>query len=196
MLEENNILSKVTLFHAGTDEVGRGCLAGPVAACAVILKSDILHSSLRDSKKLTRLRREELALRIAEIAEIGYAEVSVEMIDKINILQASLTAMRLAVGQLSIPPETVWVDGNQLPKEGFGVPAYAVIGGDGLIPQISAASIIAKVRRDALMREYHAIYPQYGFDKHVGYGVKAHIEAIAQHGLTPIHRKSFKIKNR
>ena len=184
-----------TLADAGVDEVGRGCWAGPVAACAIILKDDALFPYFRDSKKLTAQKREALHDAIVESgAEIGYALASAEEIDDMNILQASFLAMRRAIENLSRPPAALFIDGKLLPKTPFPYPATAVVGGDDVIPQISAASIIAKVRRDALMREPAEQYPEYGFERNAGYGVRARRAALRAHGLTPVHRKSFKIR--
>lgn len=175
---------------AGVDEVGRGPLAGPVMACAVILNPESPIIGLADSKLLTARRREILCEVIQNncIAwAIGRAEV--EEIDRINIFQASLLAMQRAIDALSIKPDHVQVDGGFCPKVKYSI--EAIINGDNLIPAISAASIIAKVARDKEMVEYDEVYPQYGFAKHKGYGTKQHLLALKQFGATPIHRKSF-----
>ena len=175
---------------AGVDEAGRGPLCGPVVAAAVILDPENPIEGLRDSKKLSEKRREELAPIIKEKALAwSVAEVSAEEIDRINILQATLKAMKNAVETLSIQPTLVLVDGNRLPQ--LGIRAQAVVKGDDKVPAISAASILAKTYRDQKLRELDKIYPEYGFAKHKGYGVKAHLEAIRNFGVLPIHRKSF-----
>jgi len=175
---------------AGVDEVGRGPLAGPVVAAAVILDPERPIEGLRDSKKLTERRREVLAEQIRERAlawSLGRAEV--HEIDEINILQASLLAMQRAVAGLSVVPELVLVDGNRCPRLDY--PSQAVIKGDALVPAISAASIIAKVSRDREMIELDSSYPGYGLAKHKGYPSKAHLEALQALGVTPVHRRSY-----
>jgi len=175
---------------AGVDEVGRGPLAGPVVAAAVILDPERPIEGLRDSKKLTERRREVLAEQIRERAlawSLGRAEV--HEIDEINILQASLLAMQRAVAGLSVVPELVLVDGNRCPQLDY--PSQAVIKGDALVPAISAASIIAKVSRDREMIELDSSYPGYGLAKHKGYPSKAHLEALQALGVTPVHRRSY-----
>lgn len=175
---------------AGVDEVGRGPLAGPVVAAAVILNPDRPIAGIADSKLLTAKRREVLSEIIQNDClawAVGRAEV--EEIDKINILQASLLAMQRAINALAIKPDHVQVDGNHCPAIDYSV--EAIIDGDNLIPVISAASIIAKVIRDREMCEYDQVYPQYGFAKHKGYGTKQHLLALETFGVTPIHRKSF-----
>jgi ribonuclease HII len=175
---------------AGVDEVGRGPLAGPVVAAAVILDPERPIEGLRDSKKLTERRREVLAEQIRERAlawSLGRAEV--HEIDEINILQASLLAMQRAVAGLQLAPELVLVDGNRCPQLDY--PSQAVIRGDALVPAISAASIIAKVSRDREMTELDSSYPGYGLAKHKGYPSKAHLEALQTLGVTPVHRRSY-----
>ena len=183
------------ILIAGIDEAGRGPLAGPVVAAAVILDPDVEIADLADSKTLSAKRREYLYEQITEFSlawALGRAEV--EEIDSINILQATLLAMQRAVNKLAINPEQVLVDGNQCPKLAY--PTEAIIKGDQKIAAISAASILAKVSRDREMLEYDTIYPEYGFAKHKGYGTKQHIDAIKIHGITPLHRTSFApIKN-
>lgn len=176
---------------AGVDEVGRGPLAGPVVAAAVILDPQRPIHGLMDSKKLTEKRREELSVIIKQQAlawSIGRAEV--EEIDQINILQASLLAMQRAVEALSTQPEMALVDGNKLPV--LGCPAEAIIKGDSKIPVISAASIIAKVARDNEMLALDEQYPGYGLARHKGYPTKLHMQALAELGVSPIHRLSYK----
>jgi ribonuclease HII len=174
----------------GVDEAGRGPLAGPVYAAAVILDPGRPIRGLRDSKVLAADTRERLADRIREHAlSWAVASASVDEIDAINILQASLLAMRRAVEALSVVPGHVLVDGNQLPKLGYT--CEAVIGGDSRVAAISAASILAKTARDALMRALHHEHPEYGFDQHVGYATPRHLASLAAHGASAIHRRSF-----
>ncbi|NVJ48786.1 MAG: ribonuclease HII [Gammaproteobacteria bacterium] len=175
---------------AGVDEVGRGPLAGPVVAAAVILDPKQPIEGLTDSKKLSPKKREQLAQEIKSKAlawSLGRAEA--EEIDQINILQASMRAMERAVEGLSIEPAKVLVDGNKLPN--FAYPAEAIVKGDLTEPCISAASILAKVVRDAEMQEWHKQFPEYGFDRNKGYPTAQHRNALVQLGLTPIHRKSY-----
>ena len=176
---------------AGVDEVGRGPLAGPVVACAVILDPSRPIAGLADSKKLTAIRRETLATQIRGQAlawALGRAEV--EEIDRINILQASLLAMRRAVEGLPLVPGHALIDGNKVP-DALPCSARAIIGGDDSEPAIAAASILAKVTRDREMVELDAKYPGYGLAQHKGYPTKAHIEALGALGVTVIHRRSF-----
>ncbi len=176
---------------AGTDEAGRGPLVGTVVAAAVILDPNNPIEGLNDSKKLTEKKREMLFVEIQEKALAwAIAESSAKEIDELNILQASLLAMRRAVEKLHIQPDHVLVDGNKEPK-GLLMSCEAVVGGDALHAEISAASILAKVTRDHDMVELDQKYPQYGFAKHKGYPTKAHFEAIAQHGVIDEHRRSF-----
>lgn len=175
---------------AGVDEAGRGPLAGPVVAAAVILDPRQGIAGLTDSKKLTARRREQLFDQIQDKAlccAIGQA--SVEEIDRLNILQATLLAMQRAVAGLRLVPARVLVDGNRLPR--LPMLAEAIIGGDAKVPAISAASILAKVHRDRWCEQIDAEYPQYGFAAHKGYGTAAHLAALRQHGPTPWHRRSF-----
>lgn len=175
---------------AGVDEVGRGCLAGPVVAAAVILDPNRPIKGLRDSKKLSAKKRDELAQEIKEKALAwSVAAMGPEVIDKINILQASLEAMKAAVEKLPVEPDFVQVDGNKLPK--WKWLSEAVVKGDDKVEWISAASIIAKTTRDAYMCKMAELYPQYGFEHHVGYGTAEHIKALKAYGPTPIHRKTF-----
>lgn len=180
---------------AGVDEVGRGPLAGPVMACAVILCPDRPILGLADSKVLSEKKREYLFEIIKENClawAVGVAEVG--EIEQINILQATLLAMQRAINALSIKPDHIQIDGNICPETNYSM--EAIIGGDGIVPVISAASILAKVIRDRKMVEYDKIYPEYGFAKHKGYGTKQHLLAIKQFGITSIHRRSFApIKN-
>jgi ribonuclease HII len=176
---------------AGADEAGRGPLVGTVVAAAVILDPNKPIEGLNDSKKLTEKKREKLFVEIKEKALAwAIAECSAEEIDNINILQASLLAMRRAVEKLNIQPDHLLVDGNKIPQ-GLAMSCDAVVGGDAIHPEISAASILAKVTRDHEMIELDAKYPQYGFAKHKGYPTKAHFEAIAKYGVIAEHRRSF-----
>ena len=177
----------------GIDEAGRGPLAGPVCAAAVILPLDCHIDGLNDSKKLTEKKREALFPLIQEKAlawGIGWA--SAEEIDSINILQATFLAMKRVVEQLSVQPGWALVDGNRMPP--LDIPGETVVKGDAQCASIAAASILAKVSRDRLLEEWDTLYPEYGFAKHKGYGTKAHYDAILRHGVLPIHRKSF-LKN-
>ena len=175
---------------AGVDEVGRGCLAGPVVVAAVILDPNRPIKGLRDSKKLSAKKREELAEEIKEKALAwSVAAMGPEVIDKINILQATLEAMKAAVEKLPVEPDFVQVDGNKLPK--WKWLSEAVVKGDDKVERISAASIIAKTTRDAYMCKIAKLYPQYGFEHHVGYGTAEHIKALKAYGPTPIHRRTF-----
>lgn len=173
---------------AGVDEAGRGCLAGPVVAAAVVLAAPI--SGLRDSKRLSALARDRLALQIkAEALAWGIGQASVAEIDALNILQASLLAMRRAVAALPWLPDAVEVDGNQDPKGGW--PTTCWVGGDDLRPAIMAASILAKTTRDQWMLELDARTPSYGFALHKGYGTPRHLAALAEFGPSDEHRMSF-----
>lgn len=175
---------------AGVDEVGRGPLAGDVVTAAVILDPERPIDGLNDSKKLTEKRRDALFDEIREKAlSFCIARCSVAEIDQLNILQASLLAMKRAVEGLHIQPEHVWVDGNKIPKWHYA--AEAVVKGDSRVAAISAASILAKVTRDREMVAFEAQYPGYGFAGHKGYPTKVHLAAIDQLGVTPIHRTSF-----
>lgn len=176
---------------AGVDEAGRGPLVGTVVAAAVILDPNNPIAGLNDSKKLSEKKREKLFIEIQEKALAwAIAEASPAEIDELNILQASLLAMRRAVEALQVQPDQVLVDGNKIPQ-GLNMPCEAVVGGDALYAEISAASILAKVTRDRQMLELDQKFPQFGFAKHKGYPTKAHFEAIALHGVTTEHRRSF-----
>ena len=178
------------LRSAGVDEAGRGPLAGPVVAGAVLLDPQRPINGLKDSKRLSAKRRDELAALIRERAvahALGRAEVA--EIDQLNILQATLLAMRRAVAGLAVQPERVFVDGNHCPD--LTVPAVAVVGGDALLAPISAGAILAKTARDAEMVRLAADYPGYGFERHKGYGTRAHLAALRALGPCPIHRRSF-----
>ena len=174
----------------GVDEAGRGPLAGPVYAAAVILDRQRRINGLADSKVLPAERREVLATRIkARAVAWAVASASVEEIDRINIFHASMLAMRRAVQQLGVRPEEAWVDGNHCPD--LGCKAKAIVDGDALHPVISAASILAKTSRDAEMCALHERYPHYGFDKHKGYATAEHLDALGRQGPCEIHRRSF-----
>ena len=175
---------------AGVDEAGRGPLAGPVVAAAVILDDLQPIRGLNDSKKLSEKRREKLYDEIlAKALCCSIAEASVQEIDQLNILQATMLAMRRAVDGLRLKPVKVLVDGNRLPV--LDVRAEAIVQGDALVPAISAASILAKVHRDRMCAQLHVQYPQYGFDRHKGYGTAEHLQALSEHGPSPWHRSSF-----
>jgi len=174
----------------GVDEAGRGPIAGPVFAAAVLLDPSRPIAGLRDSKQLSAQRRQALAGSIRGAAlSWAVASASVEEIDRLNILQASLLAMRRAVEALGVAPEEAWVDGNRCPALACAV--RAVVGGDRKVPQISAASILAKTARDAEMLRLHAQYPAYGLDRHKGYPTPEHLALLARHGASAIHRRTF-----
>ncbi len=174
----------------GVDEAGRGPLAGPVVAAAVILDPANPVEGLNDSKKLSAKRRELLAIEIrAKALAWSVAEATVEEIDAINILQASMLAMRRAVEGLVVKPVSALIDGNRCPA--LACKAEAIVGGDGKMESIAAASILAKTTRDAGMRELHVAYPHYGFDRHMGYPTAFHLQALRDYGASPVHRRSF-----
>ena len=174
----------------GIDEAGRGPLAGPVVAAAVILDPARPISGLNDSKKLSETKRAMLAVTIREHAVAWcVAEASVEEIDRLNILQATLLAMQRAVAGLAVRPVSALVDGNRCPR--LDIPVEAVVKGDGKVASIAAASILAKTVRDAGMLALHERYPQYGFASHMGYPTAAHCRALEEHGASPVHRRSF-----
>ena len=187
---EKQFLSADIKYVCGTDEAGRGPLAGPVVAAACILPEGLVIDGLDDSKKLSEKKRERLYGEICEKALAWSVAMSTPAeIDEINILEASLLAMRRAIDSLSIKPDFVLVDGNI--DRGFQIPAKAVIGGDGISQSIAAASILAKVTRDRLCAELDEKYPQYGFAAHKGYPTKAHKLAVYEYGPCPEHRRSF-----
>ena len=176
---------------AGADEAGRGPLAGPVVAAAVVLPADAFLQGLDDSKKLSPAKREELFPKIqTQAIAYGVAVVSPEVIDEINILQAALLAMKQAVEQLKPVPDLLLIDGNQ--KINSTLDQWAIVKGDSKSLSIAAASVLAKVTRDHIMQDYHHLYPQYEFARHKGYGTKLHRDLIAEHGPCPIHRSTFK----
>ena len=177
---------------AGVDEAGRGPLAGPVVAAAVILNTQDTPEGLRDSKKLSEKRRKALALAIRSKAKaIGVGIVHEQDIDRTNILKATFEAMRLAVANLDIKPEEVQVDGNFTIPDLF-INQIAIVGGDDKVAEISAASIIAKTTRDAMLISYDKLFPEYGFKSHKGYGSAKHMETLRERGRCPIHRRSFR----
>lgn len=181
----------MSLLVAGVDEAGRGPLAGPVAVAAVILREGHALDGLDDSKRLTEARREALYPKIIASALAWRVEfVECDEIDRLNILQATLAGMCRALRALSPAAQLARIDGNQMPRD-LPCPAETVVGGDGLEPAIMAASILAKVSRDRLMRELHLKYPQYGFDRHKGYASREHLAALEAHGPCPAHRRSF-----
>lgn len=176
---------------AGVDEVGRGPLAGPVVAAAVILPRDADLAGLDDSKRLTARRRAALAAQIHARAVVSIAQASAAEIDSLNILQATMLAMRRAVAGLAVPAAALLVDGNRVPA-GLDVVAEAIVGGDASESAIAAASIVAKVHRDRLMAALDATYPGYDFARHAGYGTPAHLAALRRLGPCPAHRRSFR----
>lgn len=179
------------VIEAGCDEAGRGCLAGPLFAAAVVLPPDFFDPLLNDSKQMTERNRYRLReVIVREAVAWAVAEVSPEEIDRINILNASFVGMTRAVEQLAVRPQQLLIDGNRF-RSTLDIPYECIVGGDGLYAPIAAASVLAKTFRDDRMRELHATYPQYGWDANKGYPTKAHRLAILQHGLTPLHRLSF-----
>ena len=177
------------MITAGVDEVGRGCLAGPVVAAAVILK-DFDNNEINDSKKIPKKKREELSSYIKQNSIYSIGEASVEEIDKLNILNASLLAMKRAIKNLSTQPESILVDGNFKPINETNV--FSIVKGDTKSISIAAASIVAKVYRDKLMAKFSKIHPEYKFENNSGYGTKEHQKALLKFGISPIHRRSFK----
>lgn len=195
---ERSLVAETSSPVAGLDEVGRGPWAGPVIACAVLLPDlshqtgglpDDLFATLDDSKKLSEAKRDWLAERLPDCVDHAFGEATVEEIDDMNILQASLLAMRRAMSGLTTPPACALVDGNRDP--GLGVPTRLVVKGDSASIAIAAASVLAKVKRDRLMKMLAEDHPGYGWDTNMGYGTKAHQAGLESHGVTPHHRKSF-----
>lgn len=181
---------KQALLICGVDEAGRGPLAGPVCAAAVILDPSRPIAGLKDSKKLSANSRMRLAEEIQDKARAwAVAWATVEEIDRLNILQATMLAMQRSVMALAVEPNEVWVDGNRCPKLPYA--SRAIIKGDALEPAISAASILAKTARDKTMMELARYYPDYGFDRHSGYPTAEHLAALQLHGITPVHRRTF-----
>jgi len=176
---------------AGIDEVGRGPWAGPVTACAVVLDPNNIPPGLGDSKALSKRKREALLQPILDSADVGIAHVDVEVIDRINILQATFLAMRLALGNLRKPADFALIDGNKIPPD-MPCPAECLIKGDARCLSIAAASIVAKVTRDNLMVALSQQHPGYGWEKNAGYGTRQHISALNEIGVTQHHRRSFK----
>lgn len=190
---ENEIRAEGYTLICGVDEAGRGPLAGPVCAAAVILPQGLELPGLNDSKKLSPKRREDLFPRIcSQAVSYGVAFASVEEIETLNILRATFLAMNRAVAQLNPQPELALIDGNR--NSGIVLSSRCVIGGDGKCASIAAASVLAKVERDRLMLQLAEQYPEYGFEQHKGYGTKAHYEALRRYGPSPVHRMSF-LKN-
>ena len=189
-LEQTTLKWEAAGLLAGVDEAGRGPLAGPVVAAAVILDELQPIEGLNDSKKLSARQRERLFDDIrARALCFSIAQASAQEIDQLNVLQATLLAMKRAVEGLRLKPQMVLVDGNRLPQ--LDILAEAIVQGDALVPAISAASILAKVHRDRLCHELHAEYPAYGFDQHKGYGTAQHLAALMAHGPSPCHRITF-----
>lgn len=187
---ENSLYNDSVISICGVDEAGRGPLAGPVCAAAVILPRDLVLPGLNDSKKLTDKKRRELFPLIKEQAiAYGIGMASEKEIDEINILQATFLAMQRAIDQLEGKADFALIDGNR--QKDFGLPVKTVVKGDSLSANIAAASILAKVTRDDLMESLAQEYPEYGFEIHKGYGTKAHYEALRAHGPSPIHRMTF-----
>lgn len=182
------------IFECGCDEAGRGCLAGPVVAAAVILPPDYRNELINDSKQLSRRVREQLRAEIERDA-VAHAVVfvSAEEIDEINILAASIAGMNRAVQQLAVTPQLLLIDGNRFKNE-TGIPYHCIVKGDATFMNIAAASILAKTYRDELMMKLDAEFPMYGWKKNVGYPTKEHQDAVIRYGLSPYHRKSFHLK--
>ena len=179
--------------EAGCDEVGRGCLAGPVVAAAVILPKHFKHNLLNDSKKICRSKRELLKTEIENVAlAYGIGEVSPKEIDEINILYASFLAMQRAIDKLKIEPELLLIDGNKYTPHN-SVPYQCIVKGDSKFLSIAAASVLAKIHRDQLMRDLDKKYPHYGWDTNMGYPTIAHRQGIQRQGITPYHRKTFQL---
>ncbi|MFQ5588071.1 MAG: ribonuclease HII [Nitrospiria bacterium] len=188
---ENALYARGYRFLCGIDEAGRGALAGPVVAAAVILPEGCLIEGLRDSKKLSPKRREFFLNQIQSVARaIGVGVVDNETVDRINILQATLIAMRKGFDALSVKPDYLLIDALTLPK--IGIPQQGIIHGDDRSQSIAAASVVAKVTRDRLMCEYHTSYPMYALDRHKGYGTREHLLRIKEFGPCPLHRKTFR----
>lgn len=190
LLIEESLYDEGYEYICGVDEAGRGPLCGPVVAAAVILPKHVCIEGVNDSKKISEKKREKLYDDIMKGAiAVGIGISDVDVIEKVNILNATKIAMKKAIESLSIKPDYVLIDGNQ--KIDIDILQETVVSGDAKSESIASASIIAKVTRDRMLRKFDEMYPEYGFAKHKGYGTKAHIEAIKKYGLTPIHRKSF-----
>ncbi len=188
---EKGVCPRKYKLVAGVDEAGRGPLAGPVVACAIILKERLFTAKIFDSKKLSFAARQQAFAELIKKAHIGVGVADRELIDRKNILQATVIAIRKAVENLRLKPQYLLVDGN-FKKHLLPYPCRSVVGGDGLCLSIACASIVAKVFRDNLMSYYSALYPQYGFNRNRGYYTKEHLRAIKKYGITPIHRRSFR----
>jgi len=188
---EQALMDRGVMRICGVDEVGRGPLAGPVYAAAVVLNPGDIPDGLNDSKKLTRPQRERVAAEVSLRADVALGWASVAEIDQINILQASLLAMARAVQNLDAPVDHVLVDGNRVPRD-LNVPATPIVKGDARSLSISAASIVAKIRRDLVMYDLAQQFPGYGWETNMGYPTQAHRDALADLGVTPHHRRSFK----
>lgn len=183
--------SHLSAIICGADEAGRGPIAGPVYAAAVILDPKCPIKGLKDSKKLTEKQRDILALEIKEKSKAwAIASCTIDEIDQMNILWASMLAMKRAIEALKIKPTIAMIDGNRLPKD-LDIPAQAIVKGDDKIPEISAASILAKTARDAVMMQLHTLYPQYGFNRHKGYPTAYHLQQLEKYGVSPVHRRSY-----
>ncbi len=181
-------------IEAGVDEAGRGCLVGSLFVAAVILPKDFNNTLLNDSKKLSEKRRYQLRdIILKEAIAYSVEEISAEVIDEINILNATYLGMNRAVSNLAVKPEQILIDGNRF-KSTVDIPHKCIVKGDGKFYSIAAASILAKTYRDDYITELSALYPEYGWDKNKSYGTEHHRAAIAKHGTTPLHRKSFKVK--
>ncbi len=190
---ERKLKQKGYTLVAGVDEAGRGPLAGPVVAAAVILALDTQIIDLKDSKKISEKKRKKVYEDIKKNAiAYAYDVINAQYIDNYNILNSTLMAMKNAVEKLSVKPDYILVDALRIP--GITIPQEPIIHGDNICACIAAASIVAKVERDRIMQEYDLAYPEYGFFKNKGYGTKQHINSIKKHGICPIHRKSFSVK--
>ena len=190
LLIEESLYDEGYEYICGVDEAGRGPLCGPVVAAAVILPKHGCIEGVNDSKKISEKKREKLYDDIMDVAiAVGIGISDVDVIEKVNILNATKIAMKKAIESLSIKPDYILIDGNQ--KIDIDILQETVVSGDAKSESIASASIIAKVTRDRMLRKFDEMYPEYGFAKHKGYGTKAHIEAIKKYGLTPIHRKGF-----
>lgn len=190
------LLKKLTenYIEAGCDEAGRGCLCGPVVAAAVIINDNFSPDLVNDSKKLSKISRENAEIYIKENAvDFAVAEIQPDLIDQYNILQASIHAMHLALDQLKVRPEFILVDGNRFHPYNF-IPHQCVVKGDGKYLSIAAASILAKTHRDRIMLKLHEEFPNYGWDRNMGYATKDHREALMKYGPTKHHRKSFRLE--
>lgn len=189
---DRSFLDRGFLSLAGVDEAGRGPLAGPVVASAVVVREFSFEARIDDSKLMTPAAREIAYREILEKCAVGVSIVEHEVIDEINILQATLRAMRGAVSRLPVPPDCLLVDGNKSPD--VACKSFAIVDGDAKSLSIACASIVAKVTRDRIMEEYSRMFPQYGFARHKGYGTSEHYDALEKHGPSPIHRRSFRLE--